>query len=277
MFHSLKDYCINYNSGMTILSVSVAQIHIALGDVQANLHKTTQIVEEASLSGAELIVFPELWLHGYDLNNVTRLAQQTQEITTKLTDLASQSRIWIFGSILRMKRTGVFNTLIAVSPDGVLHYIYDKIHLFKMMHEDQYFTPGQEIKTKTFPWGVTAFSICYDLRFPEMHRKFLLSDAQLCITPAEWPIRRVTHWSALLQARAIENQMFYIGSNCVGETGNVTLGGASAIISPWGEILAQGSSNSEQLLTVKIDVGEVKRVRDAMPIRADRRPDIYSS
>jgi len=262
---------------MTNLSVSVAQIHIALGDVQTNLQKTTQIVEEASLSGAELIVFPELWLHGYDLGHAAKLTQQTLEIITELTDLASQSRIWIFGSILRMKQTGVFNTLIAVSPDGVLHYIYDKIHLFKMMHEDQYFTPGKEIKTEVFPWGVTAFSICYDLRFPEMHRKFLLSDAQLCITPAEWPIRRVTHWSALLQARAIENQMFYIGSNCVGETGNVTFGGASAIISPWGEILAQGSSNSEQLLTVQIDIREVKRVRDAMPIREDRRPDIYSS
>jgi predicted amidohydrolase len=78
-----------------------------------------------------------------------------------------------------------------------------------------------------------------------------------------------------LQARAIENQMFMAAVNSVGQTGNETFGGASAIISPWGEILAEGNSQSESLLTADVDFDEVERIRQTIPVFQDRRPDLY--
>jgi predicted amidohydrolase len=84
----------------------------------------------------------------------------------------------------------------------------------------------------------------------------------------------VVHWSKLLQARAIENQMFLAGVNKVGESRGVKLGGASAVVDPWGVPLVEGD-DSENLLTIDIDLREAEKARRYIPVLQDRRPDIY--
>jgi predicted amidohydrolase len=118
-------------------------------------------------------------------------------------------------------------------------------------------------------------AICYDLRFPEVFRKYVLSGVTVMIISAEWPRKRVEHWTTLLKARAIENQVFVIACNAVGKSGNEIMGGASSIIDPWGEVLAEAGSEMDELITANIDMVLVKNARDTIPVQKDHRPDIY--
>jgi predicted amidohydrolase len=117
--------------------------------------------------------------------------------------------------------------------------------------------------------------VCYDLRFPELWRHYALDGARLAFIPAEWPQKRIAHWRALLPARAIENQMYFVGCNRVGESKGETFGGSSMIVNPWGEILTQGNEH-EALLCAQIDLALVDDVRARVPVFRDRRTDIYS-
>ena len=119
-------------------------------------------------------------------------------------------------------------------------------------------------------------SICYDLRFPELFRRYAVADgAKLMLICAEWPLVRVAHWRSLLVARAIENQCFVVATNSCGETGGAVFGGHSMIVDPWGQIVAEAGED-ERLLTAEIDLDEADGVRRQIPVFADRRPDAYA-
>jgi omega-amidase len=125
------------------------------------------------------------------------------------------------------------------------------------------------------PWGQTGLAICYDLRFPELFRRYAVGGACGLALSAEWPSRRAAHWQTLLRARAIENQCFVFGANCVGPVFNEQFGGCSAAVSPWGEVLVEGSSSSEELLITEIDTEALEQARSFLPVFQDRRPDLY--
>ena len=114
----------------------------------------------------------------------------------------------------------------------------------------------------------------YDLRFPELFRRYALADCVLTFLPAEWPHPRLEHWQTLLRARAIENQMFIVACNRVGQSNDTGFCGHSCIIDPWGEVLVEGGEE-EALLTMEIDLEKVTAVRRTIPIFNDRRPRIY--
>ena len=85
---------------------------------------------------------------------------------------------------------------------------------------------------------------------------------------------RLEHWRALLIARAIENQCFIVATNACGETGDTVFAGHSMIVDPWGKVVVE-AGESEQLLTVDIDLDEVDEVRAKIPVFEDRRPSVY--
>ncbi len=111
---------------------------------------------------------------------------------------------------------------------------------------------------------------CYDLRFPELYRLLLDEGAQLIVVPAGWPAARLEHWLLLLRARAVENQLFVIGCNQVGMQEGVELAGHSAVVDPWGRILAEAAAD-EEVLTVDLDLALVAKIRDEFPVLRDRR------
>lgn len=115
-----------------------------------------------------------------------------------------------------------------------------------------------------------GLSTCYDLRFPELYRKQVDEDAQVFIIPAAWPAARVAAWRTLLQARAIENQVFVVACNTAGTHANTEMGGNSAVISPTGEVLAE-AGRGERVLTLDIDLADVAAARESFPVLADRR------
>ncbi len=262
---------------MTSLKISLAQMDIALGQPAQNLEKVQQFAAEAAAQGSDLLVLPELWSTGYDLANADKHATDTQSgIFAAVGEIAQQHNLHIIGSCLSNLNGGYGNTIVFHNGRGETLAEYSKIHLFRLMDEDQYLTAGDEAVIAGTAWGEMGLTICYDLRFPELFRRYALAGAKLIFVPAEWPHPRLMHWRTLLRARAIENQLFIVACNRVGIVGKTHFCGHSAVIDPWGETLVEGDE-TEGLLTTEIDLSLVNEVRQRIPIFADRRPEIYEA
>jgi len=256
------------------LTISLAQIDIALGRPEENLAKVEGMIAEASQRGSQIVLLPELWSTGYDLERAEEHARTTERLLARLTDLAKEHSLFIIGSLLSAKEGHLYNRATILSPKGVLVGEYRKIHLFRLMEEEKYFAPGTETPVFDFPWGKGALAICYDLRFPELFRKYALGGARIVFLPAEWPYPRLEAWRILLRARAIENQFFMVGCNRVGKSKGKVFFGCSSIYDPWGEPVLEGGEE-EGLLTAEIDLDEVDEARREIPIFEDRREELY--
>ena len=260
---------------MTKLTISLAQMEFTFGDPEANFARAAEWIAEAAARGSDLVLLPELWASGYDLANWTRYATPLGEgLFARLADLARQHRIAIGSSLLEAKNGGAYNTFVLHRPEGETWGVYRKIHRFRLLEEEKWLEAGDQLVLAETPWGPVGLSICYDLRFPEMFRPYAVAESRLLLIVAEWPERRVAHWSKLLQARAIENQMFVAGVNKVGESQGAKLGGRSAIVDPWGVPLTEGN-DTEMLLTAEVDLRESEKARRYIPVLRDRRPEVY--
>ena len=257
-------------------SISLAQMHIQFGNIDANEKRAVEMIDQAAATGSSLVVLPELWSSGYDLKNGKQHASATPAILANLSALAHTHQIHIAGSLLDQTAEGLRNTLFWQSPNQDAPARYSKIHLFGLMQEPSWLLPGDRLQQVQAPWGETGLAVCYDLRFPELFRSYTLSGAVAFTICAEWPARRSAHWEILLRARAIENQAFIFASNCVGNCADETFGGKSVLISPWGHILVEGSPQEEALVSAEIDTDLIEEARKFLPVIRDRRPDLYS-
>ncbi len=256
------------------ITIALAQIDIALGRPEENLAKVEGMIAEASESGAQVVLLPELWSTGYDLEGMEEHAKATEGLLLRLSQLAEERSIYIIGSLITRKGEGYFNTAAIFSSQGQMVGQYDNAHLFPPLEEDRYFSPGRSTPLFDLPWGKTALAICYDLRFPELFRKYALGGARVVFLPAEWPYPRLEAWRILLRARAIEDQLFIVACNRVGETKGYRFIGHSAICDPRGERVIEGGEK-ETLLVATIDLDLVEEVRRQLPFLKDRREDLY--
>lgn len=268
---------------MAPFTLTLVQMDCELGNPERNFARAEAFVTEASRRGSDLVLLPELWSTAYDLARAPELASALVSRASesregnwfgRLAQMARACGVWLAGSILEAKEGRYYNCLTVYSPTGDLCAVYRKIHLFRLMQEEQYLAPGPSLATADLPWGRAGLAICYDLRFPEITRGYALGGARMLLLPAEWPHPRREHWRTLLRARAIENQMFVAACNRVGTTDNNTFFGASALIDPWGETLVEGGE-TETLLTVTLDLDAVDQARSRIPVFDDRRTDLY--
>ena len=262
------------------LTISLAQIDCKLGGPETNFARAERMIAEAARRGSDLVLLPELWSTAYALDAAPTLASplaanaQEGGWFGRVAALALQHKLFVGGSLLEKQGEGYFNCFALYAPSGLLHAAYRKVHLFRLMEEEKYLAPGQELVYSDLPWGRAGLAICYDLRFPELFRRYALAGAQLMLIPAEWPHPRREHWRTLLRARAIENQCFVAACNRIGTSGTATFFGSSAVIDPWGETLIEGGE-TEALLTVTIDLALVADVRRRIPVFEDRRVELY--
>ncbi len=258
------------------LTISLAQMEFQLGEVEPNFSRAAERIEQAAKVGSDLILLPELWASGYDLANWKRYASPLDDgVFKRVADLAREHRIAIGCSLLEKAEGRAFNTFVLWGPAGETWGVYRKIHRFRLLNEDKWLGAGDQLVLANTHWGPVGLAVCYDLRFPEVFRPYFAAGSCLSLIVAEWPERRIEHWSKLLQARAIENQMFIAGVNKVGQSQGVKLGGCSAIVDPWGVPLVEGDG-SEALLTTEIDLGEAGKARRYIPVLRDRQPEIYT-
>ena len=261
---------------MSTLKVALAQLEVTLGRPETNLDRAQEMLAHAKEQGAHLVLLPELWPSGCDLERVHEHAAPLNDgIFAKTSRMAAQLGLYICGSALEARDGRHFNTLTIYAPDGELIGSYSKIHLFGLMHEPDFLAPGTNLKLVNLPWCKAGLAVCYDLRFPEMFRHYALAGAGLLLLSAEWPHPRLEHWRTLLRARAIENQSFVVACNCVGWGNGNSFFGHSTVIDPWGEVLIEADDN-QRVVVAKLDLSRVADVRDRFPVFADRRTGLYS-
>lgn len=262
------------------LTIALAQMAITPGRPDLNEAEARRLAAQAAGSGAGLLLLPELWPTGYDLGHAGGYAAPLDSGHFALmADIACAHHLYVLGSALEANPAGrPYNTAVLYTPGGERAAWYRKAHLFAPMGEVDHLSPGDALLTFDLPWGRTALAICYDLRFPEMWRRYMQAGAQLILIPAEWPIPRVEHWRLLLKARAVENQLFVAGCNRAGEGPDAKdcFGGYSAAVDPWGRVLVEAGLEPGLFLTT-LDLAEVDRCRRAFPWLGDRRPDLYGS
>ncbi|MGQ9628025.1 MAG: carbon-nitrogen family hydrolase [Anaerolineae bacterium] len=257
------------------LNISLAQMESIHGQPESNLEKTCRLAMEAGRRGSDIVIFPELWLTSFELKEAGRLAIRPGDgFFARLAKLSRENGLYITGSMLLSVEGRYFNSAPLFSPAGECLGWYSKVHLFSLARERDYLTSGQDFPLFDTPWGRSAIAICYDLRFPELFRKYALAGAKIVFLPAGWPHPRLEHWRTLLAARAIENQMFIAACNHVGSFRDMRFFGHSTICDPWGDRAVE-AGETEALLTVQIDLSKVEEVRNYIKVFSDRRPELY--
>lgn len=258
------------------LKVALLQMDIIFGNPVANYRKAEEMIAEAALEDPDVVVMPELWTTGYDLDRLDTIADPAGAQTCAfISALAKKYNMNIVAGSVAVKREDkVYNTLLAFNRQGNLIKEYQKAHLFRLMREEKFLSAGENDGVFSIEGIQAAGVICYDIRFPEWIRAQALKGAGILMVPAEWPAPRTNHWRALLIARAIENQCFVVACNRVGEDPDNAFGGHSMVIDPWGEVLAEGGT-TEQILYSTITPEHIADIRKRIPIFEDRRPDIY--
>ena len=263
------------------MRIVLAQFLPSTGNIDSNLSLISNTVEDSAKLGAQLVCLPEMCTTGFAWSQLDELLIHSKANQEQISNLAQQNKIAITGSFLtRNVNEKPSNTFVYFESDGSVLVHYNKIHLFRQMGEDLHLEAGAAVLTAQSLDAHIGCSICYDLRFPELFRKCALAGAELQILPAAFPHPRLSHWRALLQARAMENQNFIIATNQSGTAGDAQGSqgthycGHSMVVHPSGEILFEAGGESE-LGIVDIDLGDIQRVRETMHCLRDLRTDLY--
>jgi len=178
----------------------------------------------------------------------------------------------------------ITNTHIIIDNKGEILETYNKAHLFDVnipgavsLSESSYVSPGCRLAPPvTTPLGKLGLGICYDLRFPEFSQSLTAAGAEILTFPSAFTVKTgAAHWESLLRARAIETQCYVVAAAQSGQHSEKrTSWGHSLIVSPWGEVLADGGQG-EKVITANIDLDHLRTVRRNMPVQEHRRHDLY--
>jgi len=260
------------------MKVALIQMDVAAGQPERNFAHAAELIEQAAAEKPDVIVLPEMWNTGYDWSQADHIAdvdgRQTRQL---LSTMARRHDVHIIGGsvMYRDSQTGqTFNTMLVMDRSGQEVARYDKIHLFRLMDEHRYLSAGNSFQTVDINGVTVGVMICYDLHFPQLSRKLAHMGAHVLVNVAQWPTPRVNHWQTLLRARAIENQVFMIGVNRVGESLGTPFPGSSMVIDPFGEVLLTGDGQ-EHIYTVDLDLERVEQMRKTIPVFQDERLDLY--
>lgn len=240
-------------------------------------------------AGADLVVLPEMWMHGafasggwrraaieLDGPEIEALAEAARQARTNLLAGSFVERVGA-GDGPGSQGSALLNTSVLLDRDGKMIARYRKIHRFGFGDgEAQVIEPGDEVVTAELLDGAgrhlctVGLATCYDLRFPELFRQLVDQGADVFVVPAAWPLPRLAHWRALGVARAIENQAFVIQCNDGGSHAGLRMAGHSQVIDPTGEVLASVERGTAEV-SVDIDLSSVAQVRHEFPVLRDRR------
>lgn len=261
------------------MKVAILQMAVAFGEPQKNIASLYRMAEAAMEDRPDILLLPELWPVGFYPQPILDYAdadgRQMRDILSKLA--ASYQVNIVGGTVANAIGKQVFNTCYVFDRTGQLAATYHKTHLFTPSGEADDFEPGTSLVTVTLDGVKCGIAVCYDIRFPEFTRQLVLADISVLFLPAAWPQARLFHWQTLIRARAIENQIFVVACNEAGLGPHDTmLAGHSAIIDPWGEILAE-AGEEECILQGNLRPAIRTQIKETMDVLADRRETLYQS
>lgn len=250
------------------MKIALVQYSPVWENPEMNIDKINSMLYE--IEKVDLIIFPEMTLTGFTMNS-TKFGEDIDGLCTQyFLNLASKLKTDIFCGVIEKEKSKYFNTLIHFDSLGILKAKYRKIHPFGFAREDEFYTSGDELVITEINHIKFGLSICYDLRFPEMFRLYTKKGIDVIVNIANWPVKRIEHYTALLKARAIENQCYTIGVNRVGIDNGFEYSGYSSIYDPLGkEILCK--KNDEGIFISEINIEEVLNTRKSLPFLKDMK------
>ncbi len=247
-------------------------------DMTQTLERAAQLTRKARDMGADLIAVPEFFacLNVGDNGLQTgAVPQERHPALPMFCDLARETGAWILIGSIGVDDGGerLRNRSLMIDPAGEIRAHYDKIHMFDVelgngesYKESDVFEPGTEAVLAPTPWGPLGMSVCYDLRFPYLYRTLAQAGARFLAVPAAF--MRTTgqaHWHVLLRARAIETGCYVIAPCQSGSHGRARTYGHSLIVDPWGNVLADGDGENEDVVIAEIDPAKVDEARSKVP------------
>ena len=259
---------------MSKVKIAILQMDVLWEQPEANHEKILGLLEKIP-QDVNLFVLPELWSSCYSASFLESASHMSPLLLESVRQWSRDHFCWsVAGSLPWKENDKLFNRSWVITDAGTTAGFYDKTHLFSLTDESDVFTSGSSPFIFQMNGFTCAVIICYDLRFPELARALALAGVELLFVVAQWPQRRIDAWKTLLQAAAVENQLFVVGCNRCG-IADVPYGGQSMAISPWGEQLAV-AGNVEDILCVELERAEVEKARKRMPFLKDRRPELYT-
>ena len=246
------------------LKVALLQTTISWEDPEANMARYQQMLE--AVNSVDLIVLPEMFTTGFSMTpgNIDPIYQI--KAVEWMKQQAVKHKSAITGSIISSEGEHFFNRLYFITAEGDIH-TYDKRHTFTLAGEDKIYQRGNKKLIVNYRGFRICPMICYDLRFPVWSRN--VEDYDVLLYVANWPAPRVHAWDTLLKARAIENMVYCVGLNRIGEDMNgLNYVGHSAVYDSLGETVA--FSDREDLIYAELDQDHLNETRNKLMFLQDR-------
>lgn len=248
-------------------------------DVSANVSAAAKLIRKAAEGGATYVQTPEMTnilVRSRDELFASIMPEEVCPALAAFQELARGLGVWIHVGSLAIKLDGqrAANRSFVLDPQGDIAARYDKIHMFDVdlpngesWRESQTYKPGETAVGVELPWGRLGLTICYDVRFPTLHRALAETGAAALASPAAFTRQTgEAHWHVLLRSRAIETGSFVIAAAQGGkhEDGRETFG-HSLIIDPWGKIVAEADDDAPGVVLAEIDLAESAAARGRIP------------
>lgn len=261
-------------------TIGFAQFHPQFGEMDKNIETIKRLASEAC--NADLLVFPELALTGYELKDAAEaqaFAEPFGEGPTAetLREIAATHNTTVIIGYPELSGGKVYNACLMAMPDGAIHN-YRKIHLFS--REKELFEPGDAPPfVVDTPAGRIGMMICFDWFFPETARMLAISGAQIIVHPSNLVLQ---YCQRSMYARSVENRVFTITANRIGTEDRVgrsmTFTGASQVLDTQGNTLAQAPDDAEHIGLAEVDITDAdkKVLNEYNHLLNDRRPDLYT-
>jgi len=267
--------------------IKIASLQLKVyDDKYDNIEKLAELIADGAAESADIISLPEMWNCPYQTDLFPGYAEPEQgDSWLALSTIARKNGKYVVGgSIPELGEDGrIYNTCYVFDREGRQIGKHRKVHLFDIFaHGEQVFkesdtlTGGGSFDTFGTEWCPMAVNICFDIRFPESSRIPALAGARVIFNPASFNMTTgPAHWEVAFRQRAIENQVYMVGTAAARDPGASYAGyGHSIITDPWGRVLMQ-MDEKEGCAVTEIDIDYTDEVRERLPLLSARRTDIY--
>lgn len=270
---------------MTKVKIALCQMNV-IDDKEENLRKASLMIAQGIKENVDFVVLPEMFNCPYSNDKFIEYAEVEKDSETllKISNLACKNNVYILaGSIPEKEDDKLYNTSYLFDKDGNIISKHRKMHLFDIdvkgkitFKESDVLTAGDNFTIANTEFGKIGIGICYDIRFPELARIMAQKGALILFYPGAFNMTTgPAHWELLFKSRALDNQVYCVGvAPALNEDASYHSFGHSIITSPWGEIIAE-ASEKETLIISEIDLDEIKKIREELPLLKNKREDLY--
>lgn len=270
---------------MTKIKIALCQMNV-IDDKDENLRNAEMMINRSVTENADFIVLPEMFNCPYSNDKFIEYCEEQKNSKTllKISQLALDNNVYILaGSIPEKEGSKLYNTSYLFNRNGEITAKHRKMHLFDIdvkgkitFMESDVLTAGGNVTIADTEFGKIGIGICYDIRFPELARLMALEGALMLFYPGAFNLTTgPAHWELLFRSRALDNQVFCIGvAPALNRDASYNSYGHSIIANPWGEIIAEANGN-ESLIISEIDLSEIKKIREELPLLKNKREDLY--